>query len=120
MTKAMFASEPGESATATATGTWRTIGTSRSVAEGDIKAFPQRDGPIAVANVGGTYFAIDDTCTHRRCSLAEGDLDGTIVTCICHGSEFDVTSGAVRRGPAETPVGSYPTRIEGSELQVQR
>jgi nitrite reductase/ring-hydroxylating ferredoxin subunit len=49
---------------------------------------------IAVANVGGTYYAFDDTCTHEQCSLAEGDLAGTTVTCMCHGAEFDVRTGS--------------------------
>ena len=73
-----------------------------------------------MANVDGTFYGFDDTCTHKHCSLAEGDLDGTVVTCICHGSQFDVTSGAVKRGPAETPVGSYAVRLEGTDLQVRR
>lgn len=62
------------------------------------------DRKVAVANVDGTLHAFDDTCTHRGCSLADGTLDGTIVTCPCHGSQFDVTTGAVVRGPAAEPV----------------
>ena len=120
MTKAMFTSAPTGSPSMAGAGTWTSIGDARTVAEGEIKAFPQDGGPVAVANVGGTFYAFDDTCTHKRCSLAEGDLDGTIVTCICHGSQFDVTSGAVKRGPAETPVGSYPARVEAGEVKIQR
>jgi nitrite reductase/ring-hydroxylating ferredoxin subunit len=59
---------------------------------------------IAVANVGGELHGFDDTCTHRGCSLAQGTLDGTVVTCPCHGSQFDVTTGAVVLGPATEPV----------------
>lgn len=62
------------------------------------------DRKIAVANVGGELRGFDDTCTHRGCSLAQGTLEGTVVTCPCHGSQFDVTSGAVVRGPATEPV----------------
>jgi nitrite reductase/ring-hydroxylating ferredoxin subunit len=119
MTKAMFASAPSDQPSNPG-GEWATLGAASTVASGDITAFATPAGAVAVANVGGTYYAFDDTCTHKRCSLAEGDLDGTVVTCICHGSQFDVTSGAVLQGPAETPVGSYPVRVEGSDLQVQR
>jgi nitrite reductase/ring-hydroxylating ferredoxin subunit len=62
------------------------------------------DRKIAVANVGGELHGFDDTCTHRGCSLAQGTLEGTVVTCPCHGSQFDVTTGAVVRGPATEPV----------------
>ncbi|MGH3119293.1 MAG: Rieske (2Fe-2S) protein, partial [Gaiellales bacterium] len=57
-------------------------------------------------------------CTHRQCPLAKGDLEGTIVTCPCHGSQFDVTSGAVLSGPAEESVPSYPVRIEDDAIQI--
>src|SRR5215218_6191896 len=87
--------------------------------EGDIRAFDVRDTRIAVANVAGTFYAFDDTCTHMGCSLAEGDLEGATVTCPCHGSEFDARSEAVLHGPAREPVETYKTRVEGSSLEVE-
>ena len=68
------------------------------VAEGELKAFDVGGARVAVANVGGTFHAFGDVCTHLQCSLAQGDLEGTVVTCFCHGSQFDVTTGAVLRG----------------------
>ncbi|HET7264490.1 MAG TPA: non-heme iron oxygenase ferredoxin subunit [bacterium] len=73
---------------------------------------------IAVFNVGGTYYAIANACTHRGGPLGEGRLDGTTVTCPWHGSQFDVTSGQVRRGPAQQPVVSYPVRVQGDDVLV--
>ena len=87
--------------------------------EGDLRAFDVRGTKIAVANVAGTFYAFGDTCTHRECSLAEGDLEETTVTCPCHGSEFDVVSGQVLRGPARVPVGSFEVRAEGGNLEVK-
>jgi nitrite reductase/ring-hydroxylating ferredoxin subunit len=87
--------------------------------EGDMRAFDLRGTKIAVANVAGTFYAFGDTCTHRECSLAEGDLEETTVTCPCHGSEFDVVSGQVLRGPARVPVGSFEVRAEGGNLEVK-
>ncbi len=87
--------------------------------EGDMRAFDLRGTKIAVANVAGTFYAFGDTCTHRECSLAEGDLEETTVTCPCHGSEFDVVSGEVLRGPARVPVGSFEVRAEGGNLEVK-
>jgi len=77
-----------------------------------------KEGRITLANVAGTDYAIDDTCTHRGCSLGDGKLDGSTLQCACHGSRFDVTSGAVVRGPAEDPVRSYPVNVANGEVQV--
>jgi len=87
--------------------------------EGDLQAFDVRGTKIAVANVGGRFYAFDDTCTHLQCSLAEGVLEDTTVICLCHGSEFDVTDGAVLQGPAREPVETYETRVEGGSLEVK-
>ena len=87
---------------------------------GGMKAIDVRGTIIAVANVDGTYYAFDDTCTHEQCSLAEGEmLRGATVTCFCHGSEFDVRSGQVLAPPAIEPVKVYRTRIAGDALQIE-
>lgn len=78
-----------------------------SITAGAMESFDIRGRRVAVANVGGTFFAFDDTCTHRGCSLATGQLSGTTVICRCHGSEFDVRAGTVLRGPAQQPVRTY-------------
>jgi nitrite reductase/ring-hydroxylating ferredoxin subunit len=88
--------------------------------EGEMQAFKVLDNKVAVANVGGTFYAFDDTCTHEACSLAEGELEETILTCGCHGSQFDVTSGALLRGPAQEPVKSHETRVEDGTLEIAR
>ena len=95
------------------------VADSAEVAEGELAAFDVGGERIAVANVGGTFHAFNDTCTHLQCSLAEGELEGTVVTCPCHGSQFDVTSGEVLRGPAQEPVQSYAVRVENEALRVE-
>ena len=86
---------------------------------GAIVALDVRGSRVAVANVGGTYYAFDDACTHEQCSLTEmGELAGTTVTCTCHGSEFDVRTGKVLAPPATVPVKVYPTRVEGDALHI--
>jgi 3-phenylpropionate/trans-cinnamate dioxygenase ferredoxin component len=87
--------------------------------EGGMRAFDVHGSQITVANVGGAFHAFDDTCTHLQCSLAEGDLEETTVICPCHGSEFDVTTGAVLHGPARKPLATYETRVEGGTLEVE-
>ena len=87
---------------------------------GGITAIDVRGTRVAVANVGGTYYAFDDACTHEQCSLAEeGELAGTTLTCNCHGSEFDVRTGKVLAPPATLPVKVYPVRVAGDALQIE-
>lgn len=100
-------------------GEFTTTGKAAAVAEGELEAFDVAGKQIAVANVGGTYYAFDDTCTHEQCSLANGDLEGTTLVCACHGSEFDVKTGEVLGPPATEPVATYPVRVEGEDLQVE-
>jgi 3-phenylpropionate/trans-cinnamate dioxygenase ferredoxin subunit len=74
---------------------------------------------LAVANVDGALFAFDDACTHRHCSLAKGRLSGKTVTCECHGSQFDVTTGKVLRGPAVQPVHTYRVRLQDGRVEIE-
>ncbi|HMG11738.1 MAG TPA: Rieske 2Fe-2S domain-containing protein [Gemmatimonadaceae bacterium] len=95
------------------------IGSSKDVVPGQMRVFDLQGTKVNVASAGGNLYAFDDTCTHAGCSLARGKLDGTTVTCACHGSQFDVTSGAVLRGPATRPVRSRPVRVEGENLLAE-
>ena len=89
------------------------------VKPGALAAFEVNGVRIAVANANGSFHAFDDTCTHEQCSLAEGILDGTTVTCACHGAEFDVRTGAVLAPPAVEPVKTYPLHIEDGRLVIE-
>lgn len=95
------------------------VAAGNAVAAGEMAVFDVAGTKVNVASTEGGLYAFDDTCTHRGCSLANGELDGTIVTCACHGSQFDVTSGVVLRGPAEKPVRSRTVRVEGPDLLVE-
>ena len=95
------------------------VARAEDLAEGNMQAFKVMDTRIAVANVAGTFYAFADTCTHEGCSLAEGELEETTVTCRCHGSTFDVTNGAVVNGPAQDPVETYETREEDGTLKIE-
>ena len=94
----------------------RRIAGSADVGAGHMRVFDVAGTKVCVANANGHLYAIDDTCTHLGCSLGKGTLKGTTVTCPCHGSQFDVTSGAVIRGPATRPVRSRMVQVEGEDL----
>ncbi len=73
---------------------------------------------IAVFNVDGRYYAIEDRCTHDDGPLAEGDLDGYTIICPRHGARFDIRDGRVLSMPAVIPVPWFPVRVEGDEIQI--
>ena len=74
---------------------------------------------MALFNIDGAFYAIDDTCTHRGGPLSEGDLNGNQVTCPWHGAVFDVTTGEVLRPPAPSGVSRYTVRVEGGDIEVE-
>lgn len=91
---------------------------SEAPTDGELARYEVDGTPVAVANVGGTLYAFDDTCTHKQCSLSEGDLEETHVICPCHQGTFDVTSGEVIAAPPPQPVSTYPLRVEDGQLQI--
>lgn len=95
------------------------IGGSGDVVAGQMRVFDVAGTRVTVASANGQLYAFNDTCTHTGCSLAKGKLEGTTVTCPCHGSQFDVTSGAVLHGPANRPVRSRLVQVEGEDLLVE-
>jgi 3-phenylpropionate/trans-cinnamate dioxygenase ferredoxin subunit len=97
-----------------------TVARTVDIKPGELAAFDVGGVRIAVANADGRYFAFDDSCTHEQCSLAaEGTLEGTVLTCGCHGAQFDVTTGAVLAPPAPEPVKSYPLRVDQGSLVLE-
>ncbi len=93
--------------------------TTKEVPEGKMKTVFVGGKRIALANVAGRYFAIDDACTHAHCSLgSEGILEGNVITCGCHGAQFDVTSGKVLAMPATQDEGSYEVKVEGEDIYI--
>ena len=72
---------------------------------------------IALFNLDGTFHAIDNTCLHRGGPLAEGELEGNIVTCPWHGWQYDVTTGCNTMDESER-VEHYEVRVEGDAVLV--
>jgi nitrite reductase/ring-hydroxylating ferredoxin subunit len=77
------------------------------------------DVPIAVFNLAGDFFAIDDTCTHQDASLADGYLeDDCTVECPLHASCFDLRTGEVSGPPAKVPVRTHAVVVENGTIFV--
>ena len=97
-----------------------TVGRSDDVPEGEAVAFAVGHEEIAIARVDGDLYAFNDICSHRRCNLAMGgEIEGTAITCECHGSLFDMATGAPLNPPATEPIAVYPVREDDGEIQIE-
>jgi nitrite reductase/ring-hydroxylating ferredoxin subunit len=76
------------------------------------------DRELALFNVDGRYYAIDNACVHQGGPLGEGTLDGSIVTCPWHGWRYDVRTG---ENPLDDRfrVACFPVRVEGTSVLVE-
>lgn len=100
-------------------GEFITIGSASEVEEGGLAGFEVEGAKIDVARVEGALYAFSDVCTHQGCPLVEGKLAGTELECECHGSVFDLKTGAVIEGPATMPIEVYPARDVDGEIQIE-
>jgi 3-phenylpropionate/trans-cinnamate dioxygenase ferredoxin subunit len=74
---------------------------------------------IALFNINGEFFALDNICTHDAGSLTEGEIAGHEVICPLHGAKFDVRTGEVLGPPAYDDVARYSVRVSGTEIEVE-
>ena len=84
---------------------------------GSIREFAVEGKTIALSNVDGKFFAINNTCLHRGGPLGTGELHGKVVTCPWHGWQYDVTTGKVSQNPT-VGVNCYPVEIRGEDIFV--
>jgi cytochrome P450/nitrite reductase/ring-hydroxylating ferredoxin subunit len=98
---------------------WHDLGPADDPAEGALRRVEVEGRAVCVGRIAGGWVAFDDTCTHEECSLAEGELDGGVIVCPCHGSEFDVRTGDVLTPPALEPLPIYEARQEEGALLVR-
>ena len=97
---------------------WHFVSPVGGIAPGEPKQVVIDDLELAVHNVGGAFFAIDDICTHAFARLSFGSIDGAVITCPLHQAKFDIRTGKVLEEPAEEDLDSYPIKIEGEKLYV--
>lgn len=98
---------------------WVTVGKADEIEPGRVVVAQVGDKRVAVCNVRGNYYAIDDVCTHDGGSLDQGELEGDQIECPRHGARFDVKTGRALTLPAVFPVDTYEVRQENGEIQVR-
>jgi 3-phenylpropionate/trans-cinnamate dioxygenase ferredoxin subunit len=80
-----------------------------------------RDGQVPVAlarDADGGWHALSDVCSHGAVSLSDGEVEGSLVECWLHGSQFDLRTGKPIQLPATQPVPVYPVTVEGDHVLV--
>ncbi len=98
--------------------TWFDVASADSLAPGQCRTVEVRGHRLALINVGGTFYALDDRCPHRGAPLGAGYLDGTRLFCPLHGWEFEATTGACITRP-DQPVACHPVVVEDGRVQVE-
>jgi 3-phenylpropionate/trans-cinnamate dioxygenase ferredoxin subunit len=96
----------------------QTVAAQDAVPAGQVRVFNVDGKSIALCNVDGTFYAVDNVCTHDRGPLGEGTLAGDQIECPRHGARFDVKTGQIKALPAVRPIRTYPVQLLGDEVQV--
>ena len=100
-------------------GTLINVSPTAAIPDGKAAAFDVGEKRVAIFNVGGSFFAIDDTCPHAGASLSEGIVEGDEVECPWHSARFKIKSGAVTSPPSEEGVAKYNVRVTGDAIEVE-
>jgi nitrite reductase/ring-hydroxylating ferredoxin subunit len=99
-------------------GCWLRACSVEDVAPGEAIALPLTP-PLAVFNIGGEFFATDDTCTHEESSLADGYIDCDVVECAFHFARFCIRDGTALSLPATEPLQTYETHVADRVVYVK-
>lgn len=99
--------------------TWHPVAAAATIAPGDYAQTEIDATLIAVFNIGGEFYAIDDVCTHDGGELAGGAVDGDVVICPRHGARFCLRTGAALTPPAYEPVKTYETRVNDGIVEIR-
>jgi 3-phenylpropionate/trans-cinnamate dioxygenase ferredoxin component len=96
------------------------VGKTIDITEGKMQKVTADGKEILVVNIGGNYYAINDTCTHAGASLSEGTCEGSIITCGWHGAKFDCKTGKLASFPAKiSDLNSYKVVVESGNVFLE-
>jgi naphthalene 1,2-dioxygenase system ferredoxin subunit len=100
-------------------GNWVEVGDTDEIGDSDAKCCPIGDSFVAVFNIGGTFYATSDICTHAHAHLSDGYIDGDTVECPLHQGRFHIPSGKAISAPVTEDIRTYAIRIVGRRILVQ-
>ena len=98
-----------------------TVGPVEELPPGEVKIVRAGELAIGVYNLKGSYYAIEDRCSHDDGPLAEGDFDPEEGVAICprHGARIEICTGKPLSLPAVEPVETFPVRVEDGIVKVE-
>jgi nitrite reductase/ring-hydroxylating ferredoxin subunit/uncharacterized membrane protein len=99
---------------------WTPAADAAQLTEGKPTRVVVDDTPVLLLKQGESTYAIHDRCSHRGCSLSEGEVEGDEIVCACHGSRFSLRDGAVINGPATTAQPAFQVRDTDGRLEIRR
>ena len=97
---------------------WIDVARADQFKSGERRIVSVDDVQIAVFNLQGDYYAIEDVCPHDGAPLAEGTLEGDQIICPRHGAHFCIKTGEALTPPAYEPIVTFPVRVENGIVQV--
>ena len=98
---------------------WTPVATVDELPPGSRRVVDVDGVSVAVFNLGGSYCAIEDVCTHDGGELASGDVRGDEIVCPRHGARFNLRTGAVTAPPAYSAVNTFPVRVSAGWVEVR-
>ncbi len=98
---------------------WTTVCKTDELKPGEWKVVLLDDINVAVYNLNGEFYAIEDTCSHDFACLAGMPIEGDEVICPRHGARFNIKTGDALTPPAYEPVAVFPVQIEGELIQIR-
>lgn len=98
---------------------WVDVGRVEDFPSGTVRTVQIEGTPIAVFNLNGRYYAIEDLCSHEAETLSDGEVAGEEIICPRHGAHFSIPTGAALSPPAYEPVATFPVQIEGGMVMVR-
>ncbi|MEO8460830.1 MAG: non-heme iron oxygenase ferredoxin subunit [Dokdonella sp.] len=98
---------------------WVLVCAQSELLPGEYRVVWDRDTEIAVFNIDGELYAIEDVCTHDGGELTGGTIDGHEIECPRHGARFDVRTGAALCPPAYTPTAKFPVKVENGDVYTR-
>jgi 3-phenylpropionate/trans-cinnamate dioxygenase ferredoxin component len=98
---------------------WVDVAPASELAPGAWRCVDVNGSQVAVFNLDGGYYAIEDVCTHDGGILTGGSVEGDVIVCPRHGARFSIRTGAVLAPPAYEDVPTFPVRVEAGRVQVR-
>jgi 3-phenylpropionate/trans-cinnamate dioxygenase ferredoxin subunit len=95
------------------------LASAEELAPGSRRVIDMGGVAVAVFNLGGEFFAIQDICPHDGGELANGELEGEVIICPRHGARFSIRTGAVLGPPAYEDVRTYSVQVFEGKVQVE-